>query len=78
MGQTREEIVIGRNMDFLNTFTSPAGIRVMTYLSRYCLENHTTYVEGSSHKSAFNEGARSVMLEIRHWLDMDMSKLTKE
>jgi len=75
---TREEIVKQRNMDFLHSFTGPHGERVYTYLSRFCLENHSTFVEDSERKSAFNEGARSVIIEIRRWLDYDLTKLEKE
>ena len=78
MEQTREEIIRQRNMDFLNSFTSESGKRVLSYLSRYCLEHQQTFVEDSERKSSFNEGARSVILEIRHWLEMDLSKLEKE
>ncbi len=75
---TREEIVKQRNADFLHAFSGPHGERTLTYLSGFCLEKHTTFVERSERKSSFNEGARSVILEIRHWLDMDINKLSKE
>lgn len=76
--QTREEIVRSRNSDFLHSFSGAHGEGTLTYLSRFCLEHQPTYVEGSERKSSFNEGARSVILEIRRWLDMDISKLNKE
>ena len=76
--QTRYEIVIQRNSDFLNTFTGDRGERVLAYLSKFCLEKDCTFVKDSARKSDFNEGARSVILEIRHWLDMDISKLEKD
>jgi len=77
--QTRYEIIRQRNSDFLNTFASgESQNRVLTYLSKFCLENACTFVKDSARKSDFNEGARSVILEIRHWLDMDISKLEKE
>lgn len=76
-GLTRDEIIKQRNADFLHSFTGPHGERVLTYLSRFCLENHSTFVEDSARKSDFNEGARSVILEIRRWLDYDLNKLAK-
>ena len=75
---TREEIVIQRNMDFLDTFSSEGDKRVLNFLSRFCLEHQSTFVEGSGRKSDFNDGARSVILEIRYWLEMDISKLKLE
>lgn len=75
---TREEIIEQRVADFLHAFSGPHGERALTYLSRFCLEHQSTFVEGSERKSSFNEGARSVILEIRHWLDMDITKLGKE
>lgn len=75
---TREEIVEQRVADFLHTFSGPHGERTLLYLSRFCLEKQPTFVENSGRKSDFNEGARAVILEIRHWLDMDITKLNKE
>ena len=76
--QTRKEIDIQRNSDFLHTFTGDRGSRALAYLSKFCLEHRSTFVEDSGRKSDFNEGARSVILEIRHWLDIDITKLNKE
>lgn len=75
---TQYEITIQRNSDFLHTFTGDRQARTLKYLSKFCLEHECTYVEGSARKSDFNEGARSVIIEIRHWLDMDITKLEKE
>ena len=75
---TREEILRQRNSDFLHSFSGLHGDRTLTYLSRFCLENHSTFVEESERKSSFNEGARSVILEIRRWLDIDITKIVKE
>ncbi len=73
--QTREEIVRQRNSDFLYTFTGVRNERVLAYLSLFCLEKDCTFVTGDVHKSSYNQGVRRVMLEIRHWLDMDITKL---
>lgn len=72
------DICIQRNSDFLNTFTGDRGARVLEYLSKYCLEKDCTFDKSSARKSDFNQGARSVILEIRHWLDMDINKLEKD
>ncbi len=76
--QTREEIVRQRNSDFLYTFTGDRNERVLAYLSIFCLEKDCTFVTGDVHKSSYNQGVRRVILEIRHWLDMDITKLEKE
>ena len=78
MTQSRYDIVRQRNSDFLNTFTGQYGEPVLKYLSKYCLENTCTFDKNSARKSDFNQGARSVILEIRHWLDMDISKLEED
>ncbi len=75
---TRYEIVVQRNGDFIDTFSGDRGKRALAYLSKFCLENNDTFVAGDTHKSSYNQGARRVMLEIRRWLDMDISKLEKE
>jgi len=50
----------------------------LDYLSKFCLEHDCTFDRTSARKSDFNQGARSVILEIRHWLDMDITKLEKD
>jgi len=74
----RQQIVEQRVSDFKHSFQSGPGIRTHKHLSRFCLENESTYVEGSALKTAFNEGARSAAIEIRRWLDYDLSKFRKE
>ena len=78
MEQTREEIIRQRNSDFLHAFSGTHGKRVYKYLSKFCLEHRSTYDNNSVRKSHFNAGARSVILEIRRWLDFDLNKLEKE
>lgn len=75
---TNYDISINRNSDFLNTFGSGRGKTVLEFLSDFCLEHEQTYDRDSDRKTAFNEGSRSVILEIRHWLNMDISKLEKD
>lgn len=78
MALTREEIVEQRVVDFLHCFSGPHGERALSYLSDFCLEKQSTFVEGSGSKSDFNAGARSVILEIRRWLEMDLTKVGDE
>lgn len=55
-------------MDFLNTFGSEGGKRVLERLSKLCNENEPTYVDGNTHGTAYKEGQRSVILHIRKML----------
>ncbi len=70
-----KEKIKQRNVDFLQTFSGPHGERVLAYLSVFCLKKGSTFIQGSPDKSAFNEGARAVILEIDHWLEFDLSTL---
>ncbi len=64
-----------RVSDFNFVFSGTRGERVITYLSMFCLKNEQTFVSGSSDLSAFNEGARAVILEIDRWIKYDLSLL---
>ncbi len=76
--KTREQIVTERVSDFQHSFQSGPGKRTLEKLSKFCLEKKGTFVEDSERKSSYNEGARSVILEIRRWLEYDLTKLRKE
>lgn len=64
---TRDEIQEQRIMDFKTTFATEQGIRTLEYISKFCLEHKSSFIVDSERKSCFNEGARSVILEIRDW-----------
>ena len=72
---TEKEKSTQRVADFTQAFSGPQGERVLAYLSVYCLKKDGTFVEGSPDKSAFNEGARAVILEIDYWIEFDLSTL---
>ncbi len=59
--------------DMKHSFETPCGKRTYKHLSEFCLEHASTFVVDSDRKSAFNEGARAVILEIRQWLDYDFN-----
>ena len=73
----RQQIVEQRVSDFKHSFQSGPGARTYKHLSQFCLEHENTYVPDSD-KSIWNAGAREVILEIRRWLDYDLSKFRKE
>ena len=77
MEQTREEIIQQRVSDFLHSFKSGPGTRTLAHLSEFCFEKDMTFVENSD-ISAFREGKRAVILEIRRWLEYDLTNLRKE
>lgn len=72
---TEHERIKQRHSDFVQAFSGPQGERVLAYMSVFCLKRGCTFKEGSPDKSAFNEGARAVILEIDHWLEFDLSTL---
>ena len=71
---TNKEIITQRVQDFNFAFDSVQGQRVLAYISQYCLKDDCTYVQDSD-KSIFNQGARSVILEIDDLINYDLSLL---
>jgi len=53
------------------------GIRVLEYLSKFCLEGRTTFNPSSDRMAALNEGSRRVIIEIRRMLKEKDEKQTK-
>lgn len=74
MEQELQQAIDQRVSDFKHSFESGPGKRVYKYLSEFCFENKSTYNESSPSTSDFNEGSRFVILEIRKWLDFDLTK----
>ena len=73
---TESDKIKQKHSDFVQVFGgSLQGIRIYDYLSSFCLKKDCTFVPGSPDKSAFNQGARAVILEIDHWLEYDLSTL---
>lgn len=57
--------------DFKMTFTRYApGIKVYEYLEKLCLKNSQTFAPSDSYITAFNCGAREVILRIDDMIDM--------
>ncbi len=76
MPQTESEKIKQKNSDFLQVFSgSSQGKRVYDYLAEGCFKNECTFNQDSARKSDFNAGARSVILEIDHWMEYDLSTL---
>jgi len=61
----RQELI----SDCKTTFTkSDAGVNVLQHLSKFCFEHTQTFYGNSERASCFQEGKRSVILEIRGML----------
>ena len=60
--------------DYMNTFASPEGERVLASLSRYCGEAISCFAPGDSYQTAYNEGVRAVILHIRRMVNEDLSQ----
>ena len=54
---------------YKETFATEPGQRVLAHLATFCNEKRTTYQVGDAHHTAFREGARTVILEIRKKLE---------
>ncbi len=60
--------------DYLNAFTTPGGQRVLADLSRRCYEFKSTFVDHNPTGTAYKNGARDVILDIRATLISDPNK----
>lgn len=65
-----------RIVDMKNAFTTESGARVLGQLIKtYMMKS--SYVPNDSHGTAFNEGARSVVLTILSNMKIDPNKITQ-
>ncbi len=68
-----QEALEQRVSDFKHSFETPTGKRVYEYLAKFCFENQSTFDASSQSACNFNEGSRYVILEIKKWLDFDLT-----
>lgn len=61
--------------DYKQTFGSPEGRRVLYHLMKVHGFLQTSHVEGDAYSTAFNEGARNVIIQIMHKMRMDLKKM---
>ncbi len=69
-----QEALEQRVSDFKHSFETLPGKRVYEYLSKFCFENQSTFDASSQSTCNFNEGSRFVILEIKKWLEFDLTK----
>jgi hypothetical protein len=71
---TSEEKIVGLVKSYKQVFASPEGKKVLEHLIRtYMLK--TSHVEGDPYSTAFNEGARNVLLFILHKVRVSIPEL---
>jgi hypothetical protein len=66
--------VLATITDYKEAFRSPHGQRVLQHLIDMYMTK-TSHVEGDPHSTAFNEGARNVVLMIIKKLKLDIGQL---
>jgi hypothetical protein len=64
--------------DYQQTFNSPAGQKVLLHIMQSCGIMSSSFVKGDSHVTAFNEGQRSVVVQILKTLKIDLRKLEEQ
>lgn len=63
---------------YQGVFKSPMGQEVLKDLYKTCCMNSRSYVVGSPDATAFNEGRRSVFLDITKKMGIDPEQLEQE
>ena len=63
--------------DYKATFATDEGKRVLKNLERLCFVNGTTFSEKPTITS-FNEGKRTVVVQIQNMINMDLDKLREQ
>lgn len=71
-----EPVVVARLRDYRQTFGTQAGRRVLGDLFRSYLYKQS-HVSGDPYQTAFNEGARHVVLKLRAALKMSEEELER-
>ena len=69
-----ERMMEGLKKNYKFIFNTEEGKRVLSDLEKRCHYHATTNVKGDSHKSAYMEGQRSVLLFIKSMLQNDNEK----
>ncbi len=70
-----------KNRIYKKIFNSEEGKYILNDIYKFCRIHSPSYVEGSSHKTAYNEGAKSFAYHIQSILkqsDIDISKFIEE
>ncbi len=65
-----------RRADYVDTFSSPVGERVLADLHEFCGAGKQSYV-ADPYQTAYNEGMRRVYLRIQGFLRMTDEQITR-
>lgn len=76
--EKNQEEIIARVHDFQATFETEHGKRVLKQLMKNTGFLHTNFVNNDPYGTAYNEGARSIVLHILNMLKIDVNKLEKQ
>jgi len=62
--------------DYLATFSTDAGKRVLTDLANRCFAGRTSF-NGDAYQTVFNEGRRSIYIHIVGTMNLDLERLAQ-
>ena len=62
--------------DYINTFSTENGKKVLEDLEARCFVNNTTF-NGDVNQMIYSEGTRSIILHIKSMINMDIKKIKK-
>ena len=63
--------------DYLATFSTEAGKKVLNNLENVCFIHKTTFAKGDSYAMALHEGMRFVVVHINNMMNMNIEMLKK-
>lgn len=69
---------INRHSDYVVTFGSPQGKRVLTHILKHGYVLKSTFVAGDPQQTAKNEGMRILALSILNFVHADHSEMLKQ
>jgi len=65
-------------LEIQKALATPEGKKLLKHLSAICHEHEPTYVELNPNGSAYNEGQRSIILNIRAMLSKNVNKVIQK
>lgn len=74
LNKKQEELIIQKKKDYLSTFSSEAGKKVLADLENLCYVNKTTFSEIKG-RTLLNEGMRFVVVHIKNMMKMNIERL---
>ena len=75
MDKAQEEALRALKAAYVDTFSTPAGKKVMEDLEKRCFFHTTSYVLRDPETTIFNEGTRANVLYMKTMMDMDIDRI---